>query len=165
MYTMMLMMAVSGSGDVAALGHHRGGCHGGGYGCTGAYSACDYGSCGCTGYVYGGCYGGGCHGGGHGFLGHHRGGCNGGGHGFLGHHRGGCNGYVASSCGCWGSGYGYGYGCTGSYAPSCCGAAPVMSTGCTGAVMTGAPYGMPMYGAPPVMVAPGAAAGPVTMPP
>ena len=53
MYTMVLMMAVSGSGDQASWGH-RGGCHGSGSGMA------SYGSCYGSGYGYGGsCYGGG----------------------------------------------------------------------------------------------------------
>lgn len=70
MYTVVLMIAMSGSGDVPAGGH---GCNG----CCGGYGNC-YGG-------YGGCYGGGCCGGyyggyrsGHGCHGGYYGGCNGG---------------------------------------------------------------------------------------
>jgi uncharacterized protein (TIGR03000 family) len=86
MYTMVLMMAMSGSADVVAFG--RGGCNGctgGGYGsCTGYAGCCGGGGC-RGGY---GCRGGGCHG------------CRGGGYG--------CRG-----SGCCGGGYGCAGGCTG----------------------------------------------------
>jgi uncharacterized protein (TIGR03000 family) len=108
MYSVVLMVALSGGADVPAwdnaaaepaakYGDHghkqyrcggRRGCHGGG-GCSG-----------------GGCYGGGCYGG----WGGYRGGCYGGGYG-------GCwGGYGGCSGGCYGSyGYGsYGYGSYGS---------------------------------------------------
>lgn len=82
MYSVVLMMALSGSADVPACHHHScGGC----YGCCGCYGG--HGCCGC----WGGCYGcgGGCWGGCYGCYG---GGC-----------WGGCWGY---SCGgCWGGGY------------------------------------------------------------
>lgn len=75
MYSVVLMMAMSGGADVPAFGHHRGG------DCCGCYGGGCYG---------GGCYGGGCYGGG----GHHR-------H----HRRGGgcCGCYGGGySGGCWG---------------------------------------------------------------
>jgi uncharacterized protein (TIGR03000 family) len=100
MYSIVLMVALSGGADTPALGHHgcNGGCYGGCYG-------------GCSGGCYGGCYGGcngGCHGGHHGHRGHH------------GHHRNhgchGCNGGCYG--GCWGGCYG---GCTGVVYSGCCG--------------------------------------------
>lgn len=120
MYSVVLMMALTGGGDVPALGH---GCSGGCYGCYGGgYGSCSGGghhgcrggghhrSKGCCGGSYGGCYGscyGGCYGGGYS--------CSGGGHKHRRGHSccGGCYG------GCYGGGYGgcygggYGYGCVG----------------------------------------------------
>jgi len=111
MYSVVLMMALSGGGEAPALHHH--GCNGcsGCSGCSGYVSSC----CGCSGYVSScsgcsGCSGcGGCYGGHH----HHR------------HH--GC-------CGCSGSAC---YGCSGCCGVAvqscgCCGVA-VMSCGCSGA--------------------------------
>lgn len=97
MYSVVMMLALSGSAEVPEFGHHRGcsGCYGSCYGCYGGYSC--YGCNGC----YGGCYGG-CHGcyGGHGWRHGH--------HGYSG-----C--YGCSGC------YGYSsYGCCGGYS-SCCG--------------------------------------------
>ena len=110
MYSIVLMMALSGSGDTAQAGlfHHR--CSGGD--CGGAYAGCTggYGGYGCTGGY--GCsgYAASCCGGGH----HHR---------LFGHHREhGCHGGYASCSGGYGmggygctGGYGGGYGCTGGY--------------------------------------------------
>jgi uncharacterized protein (TIGR03000 family) len=102
MYSVVLMMALSGSAEVPAW-HGCRGCHGGCYG--GGYGGC-YGGGGC----FGG-WGGGCHGRGHGFFGHRRHGCNGGCYG-SGH---GCWGGGYGS-GCWGGyGGGYGGGCWGGY--------------------------------------------------
>jgi uncharacterized protein (TIGR03000 family) len=122
MYSVVLMMALSGSADVPAFGHRggccgggcyggyascSGGCYGGGYGCSGSCHGgrafrhrghgchgCSGGGYGCCG-SYGGCYGGGCYGG-----------CYGGGYG-------GC--YGGGYGGCYGGGYGgcYGGGCYG----------------------------------------------------
>jgi uncharacterized protein (TIGR03000 family) len=124
MYSVVLMMALSGGGDAVDFGHRKA-CHGGGacsgvvagHGCTGAVAAY-----GCTG-------GGSCHG----RVAHHGNrGCHGGGL-FSKHRSHGCHG----SSGCSGS-----YGCTGSvgYGGGCFGGA-----GCTGGVIT-APgtYGAPM---------------------
>jgi uncharacterized protein (TIGR03000 family) len=94
MYSLVLMMALSGSADAPAglFGGH--GCNGGcsGYACSG-----------------GSCSGSSCHGGGHKLFGGH--GCRGsschGGHGCSG----GCTGYVAA-CGCCGGG---GHGCNGGH--------------------------------------------------
>lgn len=107
MYSIVLMMALSGSGDTAQAGlfHHR--CSGGD--CGGGYVACSggYGGYGCTGYAAG------CCGGGH----HHR---------LFGHHRGhGCHG----DYGCHG---GYGYGCHGGYAGYSCTGGAYGGFGCTG---------------------------------
>ncbi|MGH7227023.1 MAG: TIGR03000 domain-containing protein [Gemmataceae bacterium] len=112
MYSVVLMMALTGGGDVPA-GMFNHGCCGGGHGCSGCYGCMGgcYGSChggkhhrsqGCCGGCYGGCYGNsyGCCGGG---RKHHRSkGCCGGCYG-------GCYG---SSCygGCYGGGYGGCYG-------------------------------------------------------
>jgi uncharacterized protein (TIGR03000 family) len=103
MYSVVLMMALSGSGEVPALG--RGGC----CGCNGGY-----------GYSCGGGWGGGCCGGGH--FRRWGGGCRGWGGGCCGYSNGcGCCGYNAG-CGCCGynagcgcGGYNYGCGCNGYY--------------------------------------------------
>jgi uncharacterized protein (TIGR03000 family) len=137
MYSVVLLVALSGGADVTAYGPDCGGCIGcygggyasggygwggcaGGYGCSGGYDSGCWGG-GCSGGCSGSCHGGGhhlfgghgCHGGGHG---HHRsscncsGSCHGGGHGLFSHHGGhGCNG---CNGGCNGGCYG-GYGCTG----------------------------------------------------
>jgi uncharacterized protein (TIGR03000 family) len=104
MYSLVLLMALSGSAEAPALGHHGccsgySCCGGYSYGCCGGYS---YGCCGgysygcCGGYSYGCC--GGCHGG------HHHG-----------HHHSCCGGYSYGCCG------GYSYGCCGGYSYGCCG--------------------------------------------
>jgi uncharacterized protein (TIGR03000 family) len=129
MYSVVLLMAISGGADAPALGGHGcsgySSCNGGGHGCSG-YSSCHggghrrghgharcHGGGGCNGG--GACYGGGCHGGGYGCSG---GGCHGGGHRlFAGRgHR--CHG----GGGCYGGGCHGGYGCSGGgchgeYAP------------------------------------------------
>jgi uncharacterized protein (TIGR03000 family) len=81
MYSIVLMAALSGSGDLPAFGH-RGGC----CGCNGGYS------CGCCGN-----YGCGCEGGGHRRGHRHRGGC-----GCCGQTSCGCCGNT-NSCGCCGA--------------------------------------------------------------
>ncbi|HEY1859896.1 MAG TPA: TIGR03000 domain-containing protein [Gemmataceae bacterium] len=124
MYSVVLLMAISGGAEAPAGLFHHG--HGG---CSG-YAGCDgcAGGAGCAGSAYtgcaggAGCTGGGCHGGGHHFLGGH-GGCHGGGGGCHGggglfhhgrsrgcHGGGGCQGVAYS--GCYGGCYG-GAGCTG----------------------------------------------------
>ena len=110
MYSVVLLMAISGGADVPA-------CHGG-HGCSG-YSSC-HGGGGCHGgglFSHGGggchggaaCYGGGCHGGGGACYG---GGCHGGGHRLFGHRGHGCNGGGCYGGGCYGGGC-YGGGCYG----------------------------------------------------
>jgi uncharacterized protein (TIGR03000 family) len=101
MYSMVLMVALSGGAEVPDWG--RGGCHG-------CYGGC-FGGCygGCYGGCWGGCYGGGCYG--YGCWG----GCYGcyGGYGCWG------SGYGCYGSGCWGGCYGSGYaswGCGGGYA-------------------------------------------------
>jgi len=99
MYSMVLMVAMTGGAEVPDWGRH--GCYGGGYGgCYGGWAGCYGGGY----YGYGGCYG---------YAGW-GGGCWGGGYGCYG-----------SGYGCWGSGYGCygsGYGCWGSgYANWNCG--------------------------------------------
>jgi uncharacterized protein (TIGR03000 family) len=120
MYSVVLLLAVSGGADLPDC--HRGhGCNGGG--CHGAYAGC-HGGGGCNG---GGCYGGGCHGGGHrlfgGGHGCHGGRLFGGGHGC--HGGGGCYGGGCYGGGCYGGGC-YGGGCAGGY--GCAG-------GCAGGVV------------------------------
>ena len=124
MYSVVLMMALSGSADMPAFGGRGGccGCNGGGYSC-------------------GGC------GGGHGGFFHRHGGCNGGGcNGGWGGNYGGCCGNYGGGCGGYGGGYGggccgnYGCGCSGNYG-GCCG-----NYGCGGGMMYqggGAPQGQP----------------------
>jgi uncharacterized protein (TIGR03000 family) len=138
MYSVVLLMAFSGSADAPALGHH---------GCSGCYGGC-YGDC------YGNCYGNcnGCCGGGHschggGFFGGH--GCNGG------HHHGHQNGCCGGCYGCCGGCYGC-YGCTGYSCGGCYGCTGYSCGGCTG-YSCGGCYG----GSAPVVVP----AAPVTPPP
>jgi uncharacterized protein (TIGR03000 family) len=139
MYSVVLMMAMTGSADTPEF-FGRGGCCGG-YSCNGG---------GCYG---GGCYGGGCYGGGHGCSGYGgchggygcSGSCHGGGHGLFGggchggglfSRHGGCHGGY-SCCGCCGGGYSGCYGggcyggCTGGYA-GCNGGYGGCYGGCTG---------------------------------
>ncbi len=139
MYTMVMMMAMSGSTDTTAFGGKLfgGGCHG--TSCHGAMVV----STGCTGShaaptvpapAYAGCSGTSCHGstschGGSGFLGlrshfSRKSGC----HGSTG-----CHGSVAPSTGC-----------TGYAAPAaadCCGTTAAYSTGCVGSIITGSTPG------------------------
>jgi uncharacterized protein (TIGR03000 family) len=116
MYSVVLMMALTGGADAPAFGHH--GCNGGG---------CYGGGCYGGGYSAGSCYGGGCTGGG----------CHGGG-GLFRHRRSrGCCGCSGGGCyggGCYGSGYGgccgtVSYGCTGG---GCYGGTVIMGGGATG---------------------------------
>jgi uncharacterized protein (TIGR03000 family) len=152
MYSVVLMMALTGGVDAVEFGHRgggcNGGCYGGGYygGCSGAVYGGGYGGCwggGCSGVVYsgGGCYGssyGTCSGGrgrGHGHRRSRGCGCCGGGYyggGCTGYYGGGCTGSVIYGGGCYGSGAIYGGGCTGG----------------AGGVIYGQPYGQPGYGAP-----------------
>jgi uncharacterized protein (TIGR03000 family) len=142
MYSVVLMMAMTGAPENPAFLFRKGGCDGGCHGCSGCYGGCTGYSCG------GGCYGGcsgcnGCHGGG-GLFGKKRNhgccGCCGGGYGGC---YGGCTGYV--ECGCCGGGYG---GCTG-----CWGGGYSMPMG-------GAPMGTPM---PPTAPKPETGPKPMTM--
>jgi uncharacterized protein (TIGR03000 family) len=116
MYSMVLMVALSGSVEVpdchrrscGCYGGCKGGCYGGGYG-------------GCHGGGYGGCYGGG------------YGGCYGGAtYGCYGGYGSGC--YGGSGYGCYG---GSGYGCYGGYGSGCYG---------SGGAMHGVTYGGGGYG-------------------
>jgi uncharacterized protein (TIGR03000 family) len=138
-YSVVLMMAMTSSPDMAAFGRRNGcdgGCRGGGGGCVG--------SC----YGGGGCYGGGngCHGGG---KARRSRGCHGGG--------GGCHGCYGGG-GCYG---GYGGGCHGGVAVGCYGG---YGGGCWGgaAAMPGAVAPQP---APAPMPKPPAPAGTTTPPP
>jgi uncharacterized protein (TIGR03000 family) len=142
MYSVVLMMALTGGVDAVEFGHRGGGCSGGCYG--GGYGG------GCSGVVYGGGYGG-CYGSsyGSGCYGSSYGSCQGGrgGHKHR-RNRGGCGccggGYYSG--GCYGSGYGSGYGCTGGsviYGGGCSGGYG-SGYGCTGGVI----YGQPSYGQP-----------------
>lgn len=190
MYTMVLMMAVGGSGDTTAFGGRRASCNGGAYagcsgtmvsyGCSGSYAGCSGSYAGCYG-SYSGCTGtvvssGGC-------SGSRRGGFLG---GLLGHHR-------AKKASCQGSGYAPAYGCTGSFGgcqgsfgggsySGCTGSlyAPMgysggcigsgypggMSTGCTGGMISPMPYMAPttvVPGTTPAQPMPGMPSG--TVPP
>ena len=80
MYSVVVLMALSGGVDTPDLGGRRHGCHGGRGGCHGCYGGGCYGG-GCYGGGYGGCHGGygGCYGGG--CFGGYGGGCYGGGYG------------------------------------------------------------------------------------
>lgn len=119
MYSMVLMMSIAGTGDVASFGG-RGGCHGSS--CSGAVVV-----------AYSGCSGSSCSGHGHAFLGGRRHSCSGSS----------CSGYTVAApaccapapvatCGCSG-GHGFlgsrraSHGCCGATAaPACC-SAPVAS--------------------------------------
>jgi uncharacterized protein (TIGR03000 family) len=111
MYSVVMMMAMTGTPDLPAFGKRRNGCDGG---CNGGYAGSCYGGGGCQGYADScGCSGGGRH------SRRDRRGCNGGGcHGYSSGCCGqtnnccqqqscGCCGQMASGCGCSG-GYGYG---------------------------------------------------------
>ncbi len=160
MYSVVLMVAMTGGADVPAglFGHG---------GCCGGYSDC-YGCYGCSG-CWGGCYGSSCHGG-HGFFGghkHHGHGCCGG------YDYGCCGGYAYSCYGCCG---GYDYGCCGGghhhhrghhhHGHGCCGGCYGGCYGgwgccggynCCGSVNYGCCGGWSCVGAPVAPVAPGAA--------
>jgi uncharacterized protein (TIGR03000 family) len=88
MYSVVLMMALSGGSEAIDFGHRGGGCSGG---CSG------YASAGCYGGGYGGCYGGGGCAGGRKHGHHRRGGSN-------------CCGCSGGNVGCYGGGYGGCYG-------------------------------------------------------
>lgn len=121
MYTLLLMTAMSGGGDVASFGGLRGGCHGATVGCSCQGTTVGY-SC------HGGHLGSGCHG------------------AFTGS---GCHGAAYDPCSCHGSRHGilggwlhgrgtscHGSSCYGSVAPSCCDvpavpAAPGVTPGAT----------------------------------
>jgi len=116
MYSVVLLMAMSGAPDSAAVFCHKS------HGCQGAVAT----SCGCSGTAMPvGCYGGGmgCYGGAacHGGAGCYGGAACHGGHGGLFHKHahgcaGGCQGYVAASCGCCGTAMPVGcYGGMGGY--------------------------------------------------
>jgi uncharacterized protein (TIGR03000 family) len=139
MYSVVLMMAMTGGSDAPA-GIFDHGCCGGGYSCSGCsgYSCSGYG---CSGS---GCCGGSCHGGGHKLFGGH--GCCGGGHGLFGGH--GCCGGghgLFSGHGCCGGGHGLfgGHGCCGGghglfggHGHGCCG-----GSGCCGGYACSGGYG------------------------
>ena len=143
MYSVVLMMALTGGGgDLPAFGHH-GGCCGGYSSCCGGYGYGGYSSC-CGGYAYGGysCCGGysSCCGGGY----MDSCGCCGGGGRHHRHHGGCCGGYSSCCGGCYG---GYTSCCGGSYGGySCCG-------------------GNVIYGTAPVVVPPGGKAAEPVKPP
>lgn len=126
MYTMVLMMAMSGSGDTASFGWHRGGCHGNSCHGVAVATCCAPVAQACCAPVAPAC---GCHGGGHGFLGGRGHSCHGG--GFLGHRSHGCHGMANNCC-----------------APvASCGCTGMVAGGCTGMMMVapggGAPVSMP----------------------
>jgi uncharacterized protein (TIGR03000 family) len=135
MYSVVLMMAMTGGAETPDFGRRggcAGGCYGGGYSCGGCYG----GGWGCSG---GGCHGGG-HGGGRLFGGHGRRGhgCHGGGYvcaggyGCAGGCFGGGYGCMGGGYGCMGGGYGCmggGYGCAGGFG-GCYGGG--MAYGCAG---------------------------------
>lgn len=133
MYSVVLMMALSGGADAVEFGRHRGGCNG----CDGGVACYGGAPVGCNGGapVVVGCDGGagcnGCHGGGHGLF-RRRHGCDGGCGGLFGgglfrrKHGNGC-------CGCDG---GAPVGCYGGVPAGCVGGAPapVPCPGCTSSV-------------------------------
>ena len=127
MYTMVLMMAVTSSGDVSGFGH-RSGCHGAPASCHGTVavaSSCTGMPSGCTGTVVAsGCTGNSCHGST----------CHGSKAGIFGL-RGKLFGGKSSSC------HGSCHGTPAPVAHDCC--PPAMSTGCTGGVITMPPMTPP----------------------
>ena len=156
MYTMVMMMAMSGSADTTGFGHKmRGGCDG--MGCNGAAVVVASGCSGCTGAAPAAVASAGCQGSASCYGSTSCNGC-GGGSGFLGLRghfsrkmRGGssCSGYAAPSAGCTG--------CSGYAAPAvadCCGAAASYSTGCVGSVITGGMPGAMITEGPAAMPAP-----------
>jgi uncharacterized protein (TIGR03000 family) len=125
MYSVVLLMALSGGAEAPQGLFHKNSCCGGSS-CCGGYvvSSCCGGSC-HGGYVVSSCCGGSCHGSGHSS-------CHGGGHRlFGGHHNSCCGG--SSCCGGWSSCSGY-MGCTGAY---------MGCTGCSGGVIMPPPPGKP----------------------
>lgn len=145
MYSVVVMMVMSGAPEMPAFGGSRG-CHGGG-GCNGYVATSCWGGSGCHG-GRGGLFGGrGCHGGGGWACNGGNGGCWGGnschggrGHGLFGgrgcHGGHGCNG----GGGCWG---GSNWGCTGGsgcqgYVAAGCGCCGGYASATGGAVMMGA---------------------------
>ncbi len=155
MYSVVLMMALSGGTEAPACFGHGGCCggYGSGYACCGGGGHGLFGGHGCCGGG-GGLFGGhhGCCGGGGGLFGGHHGCCGGGGL-FGGHHNRCCGGgglfggHHNRCCGCSGGGYACtgGYACSGGYA--CTGVAA--GTGCAGC---GGVMGAP--GAPGMVVPP-----------
>ncbi len=120
MYSMVLMMALTGSADVPDFGR-RGGCHGCRGGCWGGCYGGGWGGCygGCWGGGWGGCYGGGW------------GGCYGGGWG-------GCYGGTRVA---WGGGYGMsGYASGGYTMPAYAYGTPVLGTDGTMVASPGTTY-------------------------
>jgi uncharacterized protein (TIGR03000 family) len=104
MYSIVMLMAMSGAPEMPAFGGRFGGCNGcngGGWSCNGGNACC------------------GCQGGGRMMFGG-RGGCHGGrGNGCCGYNNScGCNGYMASSCGCCGQ-MASSCGCCGQMASGC----------------------------------------------
>jgi uncharacterized protein (TIGR03000 family) len=148
MYSVVLMMAMSGGAELPQWHGCRGGngCYGGyGHGCYGGGYGC-----------YGGGWGHGCRGG----WGH---GCRGG-HGLFSRHRGGCNGCYGGGYGCYGGGYGYGcYG--GGYGNGCYGGG--YGSGCYGGghyqAVPAAPAGTPAKEGAPVPQKTGFLAAPATI--
>jgi uncharacterized protein (TIGR03000 family) len=133
MYSVVLMMALTGSADTPAFG---GGCRGGG-GCYGGGGGCYGGGGGCHGKRGGGLFGGGCHGGGGLFRKGGRG-CHGGG---------GCSGYGG---GCYGGGW----------SAAGCNGVPCGCTGYSGHGCMGAGAGAGCHGGGPAMMPPPPAGGP-----
>jgi hypothetical protein len=127
MYSVVMLMAMSQTPDLASFGgRNRGGCWGGN-GCGGAIAGSCWGGNGCGG-GRGGLFGRrGCHGGSGACWGGN--GCGGGRGGLFGRRNNGCCGAMAN-CGC--AGYNAGCGCTGWVANNCgcCGA--MASSGCWG---------------------------------
>lgn len=137
MYTMVLMMAVTSSGDVSGFGHRKSGCHGDTAGCYGSVVASNYSgmSSGCTGTVAGAGYAGNsCQGSGYQGSSCTGNSCQGGKAGIFGL-RGKLFGGKSSSC------HGSCHGTSAPVAQDCC--PPATSTGCTGGVITMPPVTPP----------------------
>lgn len=147
MYSVVLMMALTGGAEAPDCHRGSGGCQGAVAGCYGGAPVYTGGGCYGGAPVYGGCYGGAVSYGCSGYA--NNCGCHGGRGGLFARHRHGCNG------GCYG-------GCTGGAVVSyggCTGGMPYAPAGCFG----GTPYVTPVQGIKPMP--PGGPKGEVVPPP
>jgi uncharacterized protein (TIGR03000 family) len=159
MYSLVLLMAMTGPAEAPALGHHSCcgcsgySCCGGDYGCCGGGWSCCGGGYSCCGGGYGCCGGSSC-----------SGCCGGGHHHHHGHHHHSCCG-CSGSYGCCGGGWsccGGGYGCSGSY--GCCGGNCGGYSSCCGGAGYGCAGGYAVPGGAPVIESAPPAGTPAPMP-